>query len=316
MQTYFAAPRFSRRAVILSALVATASALLATTGCGGGGGGKPQPTPGGSTTTITGRVLNSTAADAPVEGATVVIGGKSATTRTVDNASADTPTGSFVITDAPVGTDIALVTPPGGGTAQTIRFSPPIASGTNSPIELVINIGQISGRVLLPSGQPASGAFVTIAATGESVTAGSDGRFFLPNVPAGPTQVFVVLGTASKTQAVTVAIGNTDVGDLTLVDDPNPTPPGIPNTIVGTVTLLDPSGTLPASSTTVVLFRNGVQLETTTTDANGSYGFYVPVGNAYSVLATRPGFQNTQSGTLSVTNPSVPLHADLALPAQ
>lgn len=314
MQTFFAAPRFSRRAVILSALLATASALLA--GCGGGGKSGPGDTKNSPTTTITGRVLNSTAGDAPVEGATVVIGGKSAITRTVDTASADTPTGSFVITDAPLQTDIAVVTPPGGGAAQTIRFAPPIAAGTNSPIELVINIGQISGRVLLANGQPASGAFITIAATGESVTAGTNGRFFLRIVPAGQTQVFVVLGTASKTQDVTVGIGNTDVGDITLVDDPNPTPPGIPNTIVGTVTLLDANGTIPAPSTSVVLFRNGIQLETTTTDANGNYGFYVPVGTAYSVLATRAGFQNTQSGTLSVTNPSVPVHADLALPPQ
>lgn len=322
MHNFLASRGLSRR-TFLSTLMTAGLALVPLvilSGCGGGGGGgnnnNNNNNNNGGNATISGRVFNSTDADSPVEGATVVIGGKTVITRTVDNASADTPTGSFVIEGAPVGTNLATVTPV-GGTAQIIRFAPPLASGTNSPIELFINIGQISGRVLLPNGQPASGAFVTVSSTGDSTTTDSTGAFFLPIIPVGATQISAVLGTASKSQAITVNVGNTNVGDVTLVDDPNPNPPGIPNTIVGTVTIEDVTGaTIPASSTTVNLLRNNIQIETTTTDANGGYGFYVPVGSGYSVVAIRSGFQNTQSGTIAITNPSVPVVANLNLPSQ
>ncbi len=314
MQNFLRSPRLSRRAV-LQAVISTgaaAMAVFALVGCGGGGGGgnnnNNNNNNGGNT--VTGRVYNSTGGDEPVEGATVLIGGKSAVTRTVDNASSDTPTGSFVLTGVPVGEEYATVTPV-GGTAQRIRFVPPVTTGTNSPIEIFINVGQISGRVLLPGGAAASGAFVTVAATGESTTTDTNGYFFFPIVTPGPTQISAVLGTASKTADVTVNVGNTDVGNITLVDDTTTTPPGIPNTIVGTVSLDTPG--VPAPSTTVVLQRGGIQLETTTTDANGNYGFYVPVGSNYSVFVTRPGFQSYQSGVLVVSNPSVPLRADLTL---
>lgn len=321
MQNFLRSPRLSRRAV-LQAVISTgaaAMAVFALVGCGsGGGGGNGGGNNGnngnnGSSNTVSGRVYNSTDADQPVEGATVVIGGKTTVTRTVDNANSDTPTGSFVLTDVPTGTEFAVVTPVGGA-AQTIRFTPPVTSGANAGIELFINVGQISGRILLPGGAPASGAFVTIAATGDSTTTDTNGNFFFPIITPGPTQISAVLGTAAKSMDITVGVGNTDVGSITLVDDPNPNPPGIPNTIVGTISLETPG--VPAPSTNVILFRNGSQIETTTTDGNGNYGFYVPVGNAYSVLATRPGFQNVQSGTLVVSNPSVPLRADLTLVSQ
>ena len=323
MQTTTGLPRFGRQATLYAAFyaafVAALAALFLSSGCGGGGGGNNggnnTTTNGNASTTISGLVLDSAAGDAVVEGAVVVIGGKSATTRTVDNANANNPTGSFVITDAPVGTELATVTAP-GGVAQTIRFSPPIGAGTNSPIELIINIGQISGRVLLANGQPANGAFVTVGSTGDSVNTDSAGRFFIPNIPVGPTDLFVVLGTASKTQTVPVNVGNTDVGDVILVDDTSTTPPGIPNTIVGVVTLNDPLGAIPASSTSVVLFRNNIQIEATTTDAQGNFGFYVPVGAGYSLRASRPAFQDANSPAVSVTNPNVALRVDLTLQPQ
>ena len=319
MQNTTISPRFKRRTAFYSSFYAVFVALLAalfmTSGCGGGGGGggnNGTGNNGGASNTVSGVVRDSAASDTVVEGATVVIGGKTTTTTTTDGANANNQAGSFTLTDVTEGTDTATVTAP-NGVAQTVRFTPPVAAGTNAPIELIINIGQISGRVLLANGQPAGGAFVTVASTADSVTADASGNFFIPNVPAGPTQLFLVLGTASKTQTVTVNLGNTDVGDITLIDDTSTTPPGIPNTLVGTITLDDPTGVVPAASANVVLFRNGVQLEATIADANGNYGFYVPAGNAYSVRASRAGFQDANSATVAITNPSVPLRVDLSL---
>lgn len=273
--------------------------LVVLAGCGGGGG---TPGPGNVATTVVGTVKDSARGDAPVVGATVVIGGQSATT------GAD---GTFTIQNAQVGANTAIITVP-GGQPQTVAFSPPIAAGQNGPFnDLFINIGQVTGRVLGPNGQPAAGAFVTVLTTGigsDSVPTGSDGRFTIDAVPTGPTEVTAVLGTAFASKPITVVPGVTDIGDLPLVDDPNPTPPGVPVTIQGTITLSDGTS---AAGLSVVLTRNNVQYEIAVTDANGYYSFYVPVGD-YGLRVVKPGYRDA-TGAVSVIDPSVAARADLAL---
>ena len=269
--------------------------LLLAGGCGGGGGGG-----GGSDTTVTGRVLDSRNRDLPVADARVEIGGASTTTE------AD---GAFTLRGARVGSNTAIVTAP-GAEPQTIAIPTPIEAGSNGPFELIINIGQLRGRVLTAQGQPANGALVTVITTGDNVTTGTDGVFQIDHLPPGTTtEVTAVLGTASVTKPVTIGNGVTEIGDLTLVDDPNPNPPGLPRTIEGTVRNGPNGPVMPNVS--IELLQNGAPRESTTTDAAGNYTFYVPVGT-YVVRASLAGF-NTVEVPVTVTNPAQPLRQDFAL---
>jgi hypothetical protein len=298
----------SRRATLLVITIVAALAAALLAGCGGGGGGG-----GGSAgTTFYGIVLDSLNGDQGAGGVTVTMGGKTATTRTVDTANADNPVGSFVLTDVPTGTNAATVTPSGGG-AQTILLEQPVHSGANggvgAPVQLFMNIGQVSGRVLLPNGQPAADAFVTVSATAETFQTNTDGTFLATLVPKGSTQVFAVKGTASAQKDIVVDYGNNGVGDIQLVDDPNPNPPGAPYTLYGAVTV---QGVGTPAGTNVILFRNNIQIESTVTGANGFYYFYVPAGQ-YTVQALRNGFQDTNSGTINLTDPNTPVRTDLTM---
>ncbi len=298
----------ARAAFAWCAMLLTLAVVPFLAGCGGGGGGGTT-----ASNTVTGIVRDSRLADQAVGGATVTIGGVSAVTVNVDQANEANPVGSFIMQNVPVGTTTATVRAPGYD-QQTIAFSPAITSGTNSPLELIINIGQVSGRILGADGQPASGAFVTVLSTGESVTTAADGTFLITNVPTGETQVSAVFGTAIGSKTVNVGDGVTNAGDIQLADDPDlEFPPSGPATIVGTVTLGNGLGT--GSNTTVVLLRDGVQIEQTVSDANGVYSFYVPVGT-YSVVAIRPAFQNADSGLVTVSNPSVALSVNLTMTPQ
>jgi len=287
---------------------------LTLAGCGGGGGGGSDTTTtttgtGGGGGIVTGRVLDSADGDAPVGGATVRIGTVSGVTTRVDQASADNVTGSFRLQNVPVGATEAVVTV--AGNTQTIAFSPPIANGANGPIELIINIGQIRGRILDTDGRPAANAFVSILSTGDNVQTAADGMFRVDNIPLGATEVSAVKGTSSATKPVTVVRGVTEAGDLRLVADTNPNPPPVPYTIVGAVRLSDSPAASAGAGTAVALLRNGVQIEQTQADAGGEYRFYVPVGT-YAVRGVRNGYQDAQVPAV-VTNPNTPLRADLTL---
>jgi hypothetical protein len=268
--------------------------LLVLAGCGGGGGGG-----GGTGTTVAGRILDSARNDQPVASAVVEIGGATTTTGT---------DGAFTLRGARVGSSTATVRAPGVD-AQTIALPTPVTEGSNGPFDLIINIGQIRGRVLTAQNQPASGALVTVIATGDNVTTGADGTFQIEDLPAVETEVTAVLGTASATKTVTIANGVTEAGDLTLVNDPNPNPPGQPNTIVGTVRSAVSNATL--ANVVVQLLQNGVERERTATDAAGNYGFYVPVGT-YVLRASGTGV-STVEGTATVTNPAQPVRLDFTL---
>jgi hypothetical protein len=150
--------------------------------------------------------------------------------------------------------------------------------------------------------------------SGASTNAEADGRFTLPTVPPGATEITFVLGTQSATVTVTVGeSGITDVGDVRLQDDPNPNPPGPPQTIAGIVAL--PAGAVePLAGTTVILLRAETNAEierSVTYDEQGRYGFYVPIGN-YRIVARRVGYVDAV-GDISVTDPSTPAVVNLTL---
>jgi len=284
--------------LILAALL---FGIFALVGCGGGGGGGGNPTG-----EVTGFVLDSLASDQGVVGATVTIGGASATTVTG---------GAFDVKGAKLGTDTAVVTVP-GVTPQTIAFQPAVAPGTTQDIVLTINIGQIRGKVQVVATngqtQPAANATVVDQGTGISTLTASDGSFLLDPIPTGSASVLFVAGPASATQTIAVGNGLNDIGTVTLHDPGVTPPPGIPNpSVKGTVTLADTSGVAP--NTAVILFRNGVQFDSITTDVNGKYGFYAPAGANYTIQVVRPTYQTSNSAAFSVTDPSVPVTIDVTL---
>jgi len=278
------------------------SIAIGAIGCGGSSGPKTAKT------TVSGIVRNAADNDIEVEGATVVIGGKSAVTYTRDNASATNPVGTFVINNSLVGVFTATVTVP-GKPSQTIAFQPPVKAGTNADLVLIMNIGQIGGRVLAPNGTPAADTFVSITTDVGSISTVTDstGRFLLENVLEGTSELTASLGPASAIKTVNVVIGYTDIGDVALVDDGNTNPPATASTITGTITdSANPATKLAGVS--VVLLRNDIQVETTTTDSSGKYGFLRPIGT-YRIQVLAAGYLDGDSGTFTLTSANTPPNA-------
>lgn len=285
----------SRRDILC--LIGGASILTTGIGCGGGGSKTVK-------TTVSGIVRDAADNDIEVEGATVTIGGKSAVTYTRENANASRPVGTFVITDAVLGAFTAIVTRP-NKPAQTIAFQPAIKAGANLDLVLTINIGQLGGRVLAPNGAPAADAFVSLSTNIGSVstTTDSSGRFLLENVIEGTAELTASLGPASVIKAIAVVTAFLDIGDLTLIDNGNTTPPSTTTTIVGTVT--DAVTNAKLVGVNVVLFKNDFQVETTTTDASGKFGFVRPIGT-YTIQVLAQGYLDGASDPFALTSENTP----------
>ena len=284
--------------------------LLFAAGCGGGGKTDPGAT---KFATVLGIVKDSLLGDRGVSGATIALGAASGATTTTDQAAASGGTlevGQFTLKNVPVGTSAAKVTLP-GGEVQTVAFYPPIGAGTNADIEIIVNIGQVRGTILGADGKPVRDASIFLTADGptDSVSSLADGSFLIQNVQPGSAELAAIFGTKSATRALTVGKGVTDVGSITLLDDPNPDPPGSPKTLFGTVALA-PGGE-KAAGTVLILFRNGVQYETATTGANGVYKFYVPIG-AYTLRATRDSYLD-QETSVAIVDANKPVQTDFTL---
>jgi hypothetical protein len=276
--------------------------LTALVGCGGGGGDS-------TANTVTGIVFDSENGDLEVQGATVTMGGVSGVTRTNDNASINNPVGSITLQNVPIGTTTATIQLAGGGT-QTVGFLPSVTRGANGLFSLYINIGQLRGRVLRSDGKPASGAFVTYLSTlrSERLQTDSNGNFLFPLVPKGEVQVEAQQGTATKTLTVTTSNGVLELGDIQLVDDANPSAPGLPFTIRGTVTQ---SGGGVLAGIDVFLFKNDIQRESVRTASDGTYRFYVAAGN-YVVKINDTTFA-PQEKPASLVSTNQPITVDFAL---
>lgn len=300
-------------------VLCTASLAATLAGCGGGG---KQVVPPTADTTVTGMVLNSLDSDLPVEGATIVMGTVSATTVTTGNTSPGNAVGSFRLLNVPTGTTQAVITfqnrrrvgtsdPPEYEKytdTQTVAFFPGVARGATGPLELFVNVGQVSGRVLLPNGTPASSVFVSVAPDGLVVTTDAAGNFLVENILPGSIEIASTTGTAAGSKTVTVGNGINASGDLQLVEDPNPNPPSFPATLVGKVSTTNGQS---GAGAIVLLLRDGKQIEQTVSNAAGDFAFYVPVGN-YAVRVLKDGYiDNTVSG--SITSPNTPLRLDVAV---
>ncbi len=288
--------------------LALSALTILVAGCGGGGGGTDT-----KAAVVKGIVYDSLQADLPIEGATVTIGEASAVTTARANASADNQVGSFRINGATVGATTATVTVP-GKPAQTIAFQPSISSGTNSDLALYLNIGQVRGRVLDEAGKPVSSAFVVVNTGQGSINGFSnpDGTFLLDLVPDGPAELSAGAGSKIALKNLTVAFGINETGNLKLQTDPNPNPPSVLKTISGKVRA---NGSLTAlAAAPVSLLRSGAVLESTVTDAAGSYYFVVPAGN-YSIQVAPSGYV-AQTQVARLANPNTPIKVDFSLTAR
>jgi hypothetical protein len=279
----------------LPALLLIAALIAAVTGCGGGGG--PS---GGQPTTVTGRVLRAETGIAPNPSAMVTIGGTTVTT------AAD---GTFTI-NAPSSATTASITATGSQPRTiTIALS---ATGTNNLGDIYISdtgyTANVSGRVVtLVNGatQPVGNATVTIANV--STTTKTDGTFTLMGLPVDLGNVSGTVGKVTATgfedKPITdvnlqfpLKAGANPIGDL-LIAAPSGSTPLPPYTIIGVVKV----GGKPMASIPVQLQMtvNGTvqTLGSTTTDATGTYTFWVTAG-AYTVQATNGGASQSAAVTL------------------
>lgn len=279
----FLAPRSRTVAKALMALIAALAVGLA--GCGGGGGGGgPAP---GTPATVTGRILHAETGIAPNPNATITIGGASVT------SGAD---GTFSFT-APTGAKTATITAQGSQT-RTINISLSTTQTNNLGDIYISDTGytaNVSGRVVANvngATQPVGNATVTIANV--SAATKTDGTFALTGLPV---DLGNVAGTVGKVTAAgfedkpitdvnlqfPLKAGDNPIGDL-LIAAPSGSTPLPPYTIIGVVQ----SGGHALAGSNVLLMQtvNGTTttLGNTTTDATGTYTFWVVPGS-YTVQA-------------------------------
>jgi hypothetical protein len=292
--------------VVATALIALVVALaVGLAGCGGGGG--PAP---GTQVSITGRVLRAETGVAPSPSATVTIGGVTVTTGT---------DGTFNFTSAANATTAMIVAQ--GSQTRTIPITLS-ATQTNNLGDIYLSdtgyTANVTGRVVATvSGtiQPVGNATVTIADV--TTTTKTDGTFTLMGLPVDLGNVAGTFGKVSaagfEDKPITdvnlqfpLVAGANPIGDL-LIAAPSGATPLPPFTISGLVQV----GGHAQTGVTVQLMQtvNGTTntLGSTTTDATGTYTFWVVPG-AYKVQATNA------AATLSTTVTLVKLDQPVTAP--
>ena len=280
----------------LSVVIAAVALAALLSGCGGGGGGAPS----GQPVTVTGRVLRAETGVAPNPAATIAIGGTTTTT------AAD---GTFTLT-APANATMATITAQGSMT-RTITIALSATQPNNLGDIYVSDTGYtatVTGRVVaLVDGalQPVGNATVTLAnVTTKTMT---DGTFTLNSLPVDLGNVAGTFGKVSaagfEDKPITdvnlqfpLKAGANPIGDL-LIAAPSGSTPLPPYTIKGVVQV----GGQPKAGVTVALMMTvgGVPttLGSTTTDATGTYTFWVTAG-MYTVQATNAAAMQSTTVTL------------------
>jgi hypothetical protein len=135
------------------------------------------PDTGATTGTITGVVKNS-ASNQPVSGATVTVAGTNLSTTSGGD-------GSYTLSNVPAGSQTLNVTKSGFRSA-TAQVTVTAGQSVTQDISLTSGAGTVTGTVRnAATGQPLSGATVTVAGTNLSATSGGDGSYTIAGVPAG-----------------------------------------------------------------------------------------------------------------------------------
>ena len=301
--------RGHRSLILLMVLIIAA---ISQWGCGGGGGGGGT----GATTTVFGRIINASTGVPPNPGASINIGG----TTTLQTAD-----GKFTFV-APANATTATISATG---VKTLTL--PISLDAAKPNDLgdvyLSDIGYdatVTGRVVTTitgSTKPVAGAIVTLA--GAKTTSLADGTFTLTGLPVDlanslpPIQANGQAGFFGKITATSfdtklivaenipfpLKSGPNPLGDI-IISLTSTTTPLPPFTITGVVT----TGGTATSGTTVTLTSGALRIGSTTTDATGTYYFWVVPG-VYTVTASSGGVTKTANTTV------VALDAPVTAPA-
>jgi len=294
-------------------LLACAGAVVAVggSGCGGGGGG------GGLPADIRGRILLVTSGQPPSPSATVTVAGASSVQTLAD--------GTFIVRNASAGATTITVSAAGVTTLrQALPTLTPNAVNDLGDIFLTDTTydADVDGTVVRADTlAPVAGARVRIS--GLSAVTDASGGFAIQDLPAGlggpDLQVGIVTATGyeDKPLILDIPLGPTappdnlvnHLGDI-LISPPVGGIPGGPTTIRGKVTL---QGQTIHTGTSVTLIRaaDGQELGSVLTLQDGSYGFWVPVGQ-YRVRAERAGYQS-QTVNANVTRLDVPVVLNIVL---
>ena len=278
---------------------------ITLTGCGGGGGGGG---PTGNTAAVTGTILSVENGLPAPAGATVSIGGQTATT---DAA------GKFTLGSVPSGTTTGTVT---AATEKPLTLTLALKTGVINDLGTLYlsNVGYtaiVTGRVVASvSGviTPVGNATVTIA--NATTKSGTNGTFTLNNLPVGlgaNTGFFGKVSAAgfedkpitADTLGFALVTSTNNIGDL-LLAQPSGAIPSAPYTILGVVTV----GGKPTANVSVSLASGGIGLGSTTTDSTGTYSFWV-VPATYTITAA-----STPTSTQSVTATLVRLDVPITVP--
>lgn len=299
-----------RRAVTLSVCWTVVGAIMGgSVGCGGGGGGLPAD--------IRGRILLVTTGQPPNPAATVSVAGASPVQTLAD--------GTFIIRNASASATEIVVSAAGMTTLrQTLPTLTPNSVNDLGDIFLTDSTynADVDGTIVRADTlAPVAGA--TIRISGKVATSAADGTFAITGLPVGlggpDVQIGLVRATGFEDKPIYIdfPLGATappdnlvnHLGDL-VISPPVGGIPGGPTTIRGKVTL---QGQSVHTGTTVTLIRasDGAELGSVLTLDDGSYGFWVPVGQ-YRVRAERTGYQ-TQTVDANVTRLDQPVTVNITL---
>jgi hypothetical protein len=185
-------------------LIATFAAFL---GSGLGPGASPSAWAGGNTGNLTG-IISDAASSAPISGATVSVGSKSA------KSDAN---GRYTLNSVPTGTVSATATAP-YYTSATQTASVTRRQTTTLNFRLSANWGSLSGTVSdAGTGSALAGATVSLSGTSQTATTDSAGRYTFAKVTAGTQNVSAAAsGFQSATQSVSVPVGGSVLADFAL----------------------------------------------------------------------------------------------------
>lgn len=168
----------------------------------------------------------------------------------------------------------------------------------------------IDGIVTASTGTALSGASVTVAAQGQTLTATSDanGYYIVPNVPFTTDVSVTASATGYKATSTSTAVANGDSTRLNLTLTPA--------TTVGTIQgHVDDDHAQPLSGASVTLSLAGKTTASTTTDATGAYTFAnVTAGTGYSLTATVSGHRSTTISGVSVALATIATPPTIMMP--
>ncbi len=257
--------------------------------------------------------------------------------------------GNYTINNVPTGTYTATGSAKGDESSTTASFT--VATGSNTAPAITLTVrtapvtGTVTGNITDSSGNPLSGALVTLTVDTSSgsttptpsfrllfATTDSSGNYTINNVPAGSYDVnasdkgyvkntsaaFTVAAgsNTAPTVALTAIVTGTVTGTITDSNGNNLSGARVTLTLVPSTTGTSSGSAKPKAASLVSLFGGGQRVFSITTDSSGDYTIdNVPTGN-YTISVTDKGFQKSTGTAFTVAagSNSVPTITLTALP--